>query len=505
MPDAFQTKKSVMALVEETTEGTPISPSSATDYTRLQEGFSLTPDFETLENAELTGSIGNAKPVQGFEEPSASFSHYLKHSGVEGQEPDYGILLEAAWGDKDVHAVEDDVVSATAGTSSAAATVTVDTGEGADYERGKALLVKDGTNGYQIRNVKSVAGDVLTLAQNFPGSAPAAGVDLGLPVLYKPGEDHPTFTTWMYRANEAAVEMIAGTRVTEMSIEVEAGQFINSSFSMEGIKYSFNPLEITATTNDLDVTDDGGAFSITLPTGIYRDPHEAAADLEAKLNTGGTDTFSVVYNDSGADAGKFTVNSDGTTLDLDWLSTTDSLGPVFGFTADDTGGGPYTSDDALDLTSPQSPSYDSSDPLVAKDNEVLLGDFADTACFSVQSLTFTLSDEKTDQLSVCAESGKEGSLITSREASVELVANISQYDVDQFKRFRANDETQFTFNAGTKVGGNWEAGKSLNLFLPTCTISSFELSDNDGLVTLEMTLSTYVDSDGNGEVYLNFL
>jgi hypothetical protein len=88
--------------------------------------------------------------------------------------------------------------------------------------------------------------------------------------------------------------------------------------------------------------------------------------------------------------------------------------------------------------------------------------------------------------------------------SVDLVANFPKYEVDKFKRFRQNDQTSFCFNFGTKSGGNWEAGKSGCLYIPTGTISSFKLSDSDGLVTLEMSLTAYVAS-GAGECYLNFL
>lgn len=504
---AFQTKKSVMAIKKETTEGTPVSPTAGTDFIALQEGFDIEPAFDVLENAELTGSIGNAKPVLGFENPSASISHYIRHSGVEGQAPNYGDLLEGAFGATATRATERDTVAgSTAGTAAARATLNVDVGEGVEFQRGDAVLIKDGTNGFIIRNVFSVAGDILTLGQNM-SVAPAAGINLGKNVLYLPGETHPSMSVWSYRANEAAVELIGGAKVTEFGMEVEAGQFVNGSFSLEGIQFYYNPIEITASNNALDFDDGGGQENATIPSKMYRDPYELAAAIETAMDALTVDNITVTYDDA---TGKFNIATDGITLSLLWntgTNTANTIGATIGFStaADDTGATDYTSDNAQDLTAGFTPTFDSSDPLVAKNNQVQLGDFDDFVCFSTQSFSFNLTDTKTDVLDICAESGKSGTLITERAVSVDIVANIPQYDVDKFKRFRQNEETQFSFNFGTKTGGNWDAGKCANLYMPTCTISAFKLSDNDGLVTMEMTLTAFVDSSGNGEVYLNFL
>ena len=229
---SFQTKGSRMAIVTEVTEGTPVSPTLATQYIALQDGYSLEPAFEVLDNAELTGSIGKAKPVLGLENPTASLDHYIRHSGVEGQEPNFGPLIEGVMGGKSVNATEYDTdTGSSAGTASAAAIVVVDAGDGANFERGEALLIKDATNGYKVRNVQSIATDDLTLNFNL-NAAPAANVTLGKAVLYKPGSAYPTFSMWDYRGNGAAVQMMAGSRVTELGIEANAGEFINGSFSL---------------------------------------------------------------------------------------------------------------------------------------------------------------------------------------------------------------------------------------------------------------------------------
>jgi len=502
---ASQTKNSVMAIVREVTEGTPVAP-SGTSYIALQDGFSVEGTFETLENAELTGSIGKAKSIQGFESPTASLNHYIRHSGVEGQEPNFGLLMEAALGAKAVAATQYDTVA-----GSTVSVVKVDTGEGVNFQRGQGLLIKDGTNGYKIRPVLSVSGDDLTLGFKLnAGTAPASGVNLGKCVLYKPADSsHPSMSVWDYRGNGGAVQLAAGARVTEMGIEASSGELINGSFAMSGIKFYFNPVEIGATDTKLDFLDNVTTRVATITAKMYRDPVELADALASSMNSlGSANTFTVTYSST---TGKYTIASNGTTLSLLWntgANAANTVGDKIGFltASDDTGALTYTSDNAATITAPHTPAFDNSNPLVAKDNQILLGDASDVdpACVSVQQISMSLADEKVDVLSMCSESGKSGSLITSREVTVDLVANLSTYDVEKFKRFRSSQTTSFLWVFGSKSGGNLEAGKSGYLYLPAATISSHTLTDTDGLVTLEMSLKAFVAS-GAGEVYLGFL
>ena len=79
------TRKTRAAVVLETVEGTPVSPASGNDFIALQDGFAMAPNIESIENAELQGTIGASAPVPGLESPTASFSHYFRHSGVYAQ------------------------------------------------------------------------------------------------------------------------------------------------------------------------------------------------------------------------------------------------------------------------------------------------------------------------------------------------------------------------------------------------------------------------------------
>jgi len=503
---SITTRSSVLGVKVETTEGTPVAPAATTDFIAMQDDFTMSPEFEVLENAEMKSSIGRSKSILGSENPTCSFSHYLRHSGVEGQEPNYGQLLKAAFGASDTEATEYNTVA-----SSTTSVIKVDAGEGAQFRRGQALLIKDGTNGYRIRPVHSISTDDLTIGFNVP-TAPGTGVNLGKATTYYPANTgHQSLSLWHYLGNSGAVQLMAGAKVTEVSITAEAGQLVNASYSLEGVGFYFNPIEITSSTRYIDWTDDDGTFAASVAVKWYKDPHELAAALTSAMNdTATTETHSVTYSDS---TGKFTFTSTGTVLSLLWntgANTANTIGTKLGFSvaADDTGTAAatgYTSDNALTLAASYTPAYDSSDPLAAKNQEVMIGDASDYSCFAASSVVFTLSDTRATIPSICAESGVSGSIINERQVTVSVTALLDQYDADKFNRFRENTETRFQYSFGTKTGGNWVAGKCGCIYLPTATITSFNIEDQDGLAALSMELTAFVNSSGEGEAFVSFV
>ena len=497
----MKNRKSVLALVTEVTEGTPVSPTSASQYTALQEGFDFNPAFTELESAELQDSIGQTKTILGVEQPTMSFSHYLKHSGVEGQAPDYGILLESLLGEKTVNATQYNTVAA-----STTVLVKVDAGEGANFRRGQALLVKDGTNGYSIRNILSIAGDDLTLGHAL-SVAPAAGVDLGKAVHYEAAsEGHPSVSIWGYRANGGAVELISGAKVTEMQIDITSGELINANFSLAGTAYYFNPIEITSSTRYIDFNEGGASLAGVLNTGFYKDPHELADAVAAALNLTAVAAITCTYSDS---TGKYTIVSAGATFELEWntgANVANSAAAKLGFSAaaDDTGALTYTSDTAVVLSAPQTPSYDQTSPIVAKANEILLGLQSEITCFGARSVGISVSNEQERQPDLCADSGFEGTENTKRTVTFNVVATLAQYEAKKYSQFRNGTTVAFAYNFGDKLGGNWVAGKCVNMFAPYATITSFKLGDANGITTLEMSVRAYVNS-GASEFHVNQL
>jgi Phage tail tube protein len=494
---SIQTRSSVLAIVEETTEGTLKEATGATSFIALQDDFSMSPNTNLLENNELKASIGKAKSILGAEAPSASFSHYIRHSGVEGTAPNYGLLLEAALGDSSTASTQYDTVA-----SSTTTVIKVDTGEGATFERGEALLIKDATNGYRIRCIDSISSNDLTIGFQVP-NAPASGVNLGKCSLFKPTNSaHPTLSLWHYVGNSGAIQAMSGARVTSTSIDISAGELINANYSLEGTQFYFDPIEVGASANALVIDIGGGDVSVTVTAGWYKTPHELAAAILTAIQASLAGTYTFTYSDS---TGKFTTTKSTGSYGIKWLTGTNSIGATLGFTANDTGALTYTSDAAQDYAAPYTPSYDSSDPLAAKDNEAMLGDSDDYVCFKASTVNVSIDTPKADISSVCAVSGIQGSIISEREVTITVSALIEQYDASKFEKYRTNEDTKFQYTFGTKSGGNWVAGKCGAIYVPTCTISSFALSDADGLVQMDLELKAFVNSSGQGEVYIGFV
>lgn len=502
---SIQTRSSVLALVKETTAGVIKLPTASTDYVALQDDFSMSPSFDTLENAELKASIGTAKPIQGSENPTASLSHYLRHSGSVATAPNFGLLLECCLGSVTTAGAEYDTVA-----GSTTSVINVDTGEGASFQRGEPLLIKDATNGYRIRCIDSISSDALTIGFQVP-VAPASGVNLGRAVLYYPANTgHPTLSVWHYVGNGGALQAMAGARVTGASFDISAGELINGSYDMEGVSFYFDPITITSADRYIDFTDDDGTWAAVVAAGTYNNPHELASAIQTAMRAANSgETATCTYSNT---TGKFTIKTTGTLLSLLFLTGTNNANSIdtsIGFThTDHTGTAAttgYTSDNAVSFAAPQTPSYDNADPLAAKDNEVMVGDTSDYLCFKASSVSFAISTPKSDILSVCATSGKDGSIISSREVSISVTALLEQYDADKWNKFKQNANVKFQYSFGEKSGGNWVAGKCGALYCPTAVITSFNIEDQDGLAALSLELAGYVNSSGEGEVFVGFV
>lgn len=500
---AITSRSSLLAIKVESSEGTPVAPAGATDFIALQDDFEMTQEVEKLENAEIKSSIGMSKSITGMENAGASFSHYLRNSGTAGTAPNYGDLLQSAFGTETVRNTDD----ATSG-SSTVSVLNVGTGTGQYHPRGSAVLIKDATNGWNIRPVHSVSTDALTLGFTL-AAAPATATNIGKHVTYSPANSgHQTLTLWSYLGNGGATKMISGGRVTDLTIDIPAAEMINANYTISGIKSYFNPITISASNKFIDFTDDDGTFAASIGLDTYQSPHDLADAIATAMNaTASTETYTCTYSDS---TGKFTIaTGTSSVLSLLWntgSNTANSAKTTLGFAnTDDTSATTYTSDTAISFAAGYTPTYDSADPLVAKSNLCMIGDSTDYACFAASSVSFTITNTKRDIMSICASTGKSSSIINAREVTATVSALLDQYDAGKFDRMMNNTDTRFAYVGGTKTGGNWDAGKCFCIYMPTCTIESMSTPNEDGLVAVTLELKAYVDSSGNGEAYISFI
>ena len=505
------TRSSVFAAVEETTEGT-YTEETAASFIPLRDGFSVQGQVETIDSDEMYDSIGKSKSFVTKEAPVGSLPKYLRHSGIEGTEPEYGIMIESAMGAKVVNSTEyNTIAGSTPGGAAAAATVVVDSGEGVNYVIGQAVVVKSGadSNGnYAVRNVTGIATDTLSLSYNIT-SAPGVGVDLGKAIHYSPASTgHPTYTAHHFQAGSSAAfhQSITGCRTTGMSFSFPANGFAECSFDFAGKQAFFNPITINATNDDLDFDDDGVTeVTASMEQKTYQNPHELAREIESKMDVLTTDNITVSYSDVD---GKFTIASDGSTLNLLWLTGTNtatSIDSTIGFTtADDTGAITYEADNALTYEPVATPSYDTSENIVLKASELLIGDFENNICVKATECSFTINTPKTDVESLCAVNGIDSTVILEREATFSGTLILQEHNAEYFDKMINNTTTQLSFTCGEKTAGNWDVGTVVNLFLETCTITATPIADSGGFIVVNLEAKAHVDGDSN-DVHINFL
>ncbi len=499
-------RNSALAIVPETTEGTAVAPSGATQFTALQASFSMAPATNVLVSDELRQSIGQAKPILGSEAPVVNLAHYLRHSGTEGAAPDYNDLLKAFFGTETVNGTQ-----RVTDSGSTTTVINVAAGTGADFVRGSGMLIKDPLNGRRIRACYSRSTDAITLLFAVP-VAPASGISLGKCVYYSPANSgHQALSIWHYMGNGGATRLAAGVRVTGFSFEATAGELINAEFSGEGLAFYFNPILITSTTCYIDWTDDDGTFAAAIAVRAYKDPHEVAEALQTAMRAASAgETATVVYSNT---TGKFTITTTGTVLTLLWNTGTNaanSIGTKLGFSvaANDSGTGAttgYTSDSAISFAAPYTGTLDDAEAIAARNHEVMIGDATDYACINANTVNFSAELQRAINMSLCAETGVSGSIIVGRTATLTVSTLLSQYDAEWFKRYRAGTTTRFQYSFGVKSGNQWVEGKCGYLALPSLTVTSWNVTDQDGQAMLELELAPYVDSSGNGEMYLGFL
>lgn len=499
MANVGLTRSSTFAIKEEVTSGVYVEPSVGTDFVALRPGNETKYEPEQLDSDELLNDIGAAKSFVGKEKVSGSHSAYLRHSGVEGQEPQLGLLYESVLGSKAIASVEYDTVAA-----STTKLLKVNTGEGANFVVGQPVLVKNALK-YEIRNVASVSGDDLAL--NFAlSNAPALGVNLGKAVTYLPAaQGHPSFSTTKYLGSGYAKEVSAGNTVTDLSLTLDANGFGEVEFSYEGTKYYFNPITITASTKYLDVTDDTGTFAVAIAEGIYKTPIELAEAIQAALDASSTETYTVTY--SSVD-GKFTIASGSTVLSLLWntgTNTANSIAPKIGFStaANSTGAVTYSSATAQIYSASLTPSYDSADAIVVKGADLFIGNQDDNICICAQTVALKVSKKVEDVDCICEESGILEKVPTERTVEMTITAVLKKHDVSLLNALLKNSGLSAMMNAGPKTGGNYVPGKCFNAYLQNCTVSSYTTS-GDSFIQANITLKGFVTSTGK-DIFLGFI
>lgn len=491
-------RASTYAIKKETTIGAYNAPAVGADFIPLRPKNELKYEPEQLSSDEILNDIGAAKGFTGKEKVSGSLSAYLRHSGVEGQEPQLGVLYESCLGTKHVATVEYSTVA-----GSTANIIKVGAGEGLNYVVGQAVLVKNGV-GYEIRNVSSISGDFLTL--NFSlVSTPAAGLALGKAITYIPAaQGHPTFSGTKYIGGGFAKEVSAGNTVTDLTLKMDANGFGEADFSFEGTKYYFNPIVITSSNKYLDISDDEGVAVAIVAEGIYKTPISLADALQVALEALNIETYLVTFSSV---TGKFTINTGSLVLSLllgTGVNAANSIGPSLGFTATNKSGAlTYTSDNIQTYATSITPAYDSSDAVIIKGAELCIGTQTDNVKIAAQKVTIKVSKKVTDVDSIAEENGVLEKVPTSRSVELTISAVLKKHDVSLLDALLKNSGISAMINAGPKTGGNWVPGKCFNAYLQKCTVSQYTTA-GESFIQANITLKGFVTSTEK-DIFLGFV
>jgi hypothetical protein len=491
-------RASVMAIKEEATVGEFTPPSVGTDFVALRPGSKVSFEAEKLDSDELLNDIGAAKSFTGKESTKGEYSTYLRHSGVEGQEPQTGVLYESVMGSKVVNATQYP-------TLASSTTLLLKVTDGTNFYVGQTLLIKDGSNGFSIRNIAEVDGNDLIL--NFAlNAAPADGTGLGRAINYLPAaQGHPTFSVLKFIGNGHAIEASAGNTVTDLTIKADANGFGESAFSFEGTKYFFDPILVDATNKFLDFSDDSGTHAVSLVEKIYRNPIEFADALQVAMKAVSPEPLTVVYSSV---TGKFTIASGTSPLSLLWDSGTNagnSVGSTMGFNtgSDDVGALTYTSDDALTFENGTAPIYDSGDAIIIKGAELFIGSQADNLCVCAQSVSLKVTKATESVDGICSETGIVEKIATGRTVEMQVTSLLNKYDSSLLAALLKNEGLSAMLNVGPKSGGNWVSGACFNAFLENCTVSAFS-TEGESFAQATFTLKGFVTTTGK-DLFLGFV
>lgn len=487
-------RASVSAIVEETTIGELKAPTAGSDFIPMRPGESMVAELGTLQPDTFINSIGATKPMAGKEGVSGAYPLYFKGKGADGY-PQYAPFLKSQFGSESKRTSADTVAA-----GSTASVINV--ADGTQYAVGQALLI----NG-EIRNVKSISTNALTMNFAFT-AAPTTGDAIAKYYGFKPANSgHPSFSLWNYVASGTEIAAAAGCRTTSTNISMNANGLAEITFNYAGVKNYLNPITITSTNKYIDFENTSAVTKVaTLEEKIYRSPQELADEITNKMTAAGAEVYTCTFASVETNAGKFTITGPGT-FKLLWntgTNTANSVKATIGYAnTDDTGAAYYLSDSAISYPVPFTPTYDSSDPIVLKSNELLIGDSTENLCRKASSLSVTIETPVTDVETICAASGVLEKLILSRAVRLTASILLEKHEIGMFDRLIQNKTTQAMINIGPVSSGDFVATKSINIYLGNASIVSRNRSGDDAIL-VDIEMSGFV-TDTLDDVYLGFV
>lgn len=239
MADSIKNNTKV-AINLEVTEGTYVPPAAASDFiSPLSDGLEFTPSQELLDRNNLNSSIGKSTPRSGMISFAGSIPVEAKANGTEGDEPEYGLLLEAGLGAKR-QVTTTSIDDADAGGPHTTTTLFLLDADKDKYNIGDVVHVKVSGDHHvsPVTAVGNVNGNVF-ITILVPASNPFVDGDvISAITTYLPANSgHPTFSMTKY-IEDARRELAAGCRVASITLNnFTTGQLADWNFGIEGLNW----------------------------------------------------------------------------------------------------------------------------------------------------------------------------------------------------------------------------------------------------------------------------
>ena len=221
---------SLVALKEEVTEGVALEPTASAEFVQvLQDGLSMSPSKELVGRSILTNSIGKVAPRSSTKAFSGSVPVEFKASGVEGEAPEYALLINSLLGNSVVNAAQ---ITTDTGHSS---TTLEKTAHGLTEGQIITILEAGSHSTHFVTSATTTNQIVFTPAASY---TPSDAVLISKSVTYSPANSgQPTFTANVYWS-DAVLEQGIGCRSNSMSLEgFSTGGVSSLNFGIQGLDF----------------------------------------------------------------------------------------------------------------------------------------------------------------------------------------------------------------------------------------------------------------------------
>lgn len=230
---AFLDKATLWGIKKEATYGSTETISYPANLVELIDP-SMSGTIDEIERAVIKNSLVKAESLLGKETSSGTLAVEVTSTNLTG-ELNGDVLYESAMGVRIPAVVNVVLTLPSSGTSS----VTVNTGDGADYQVGQGLKLTC-TTGTEYVTITGITGDILSVAPSITKGTVTAVTGLLSYRIATPSTPVTSFNVEEYLASDTdyIVYKYKGVVANSMSIEFPLANIIKASFSVGGAAFS---------------------------------------------------------------------------------------------------------------------------------------------------------------------------------------------------------------------------------------------------------------------------